>query len=383
MNRKVFRTVGAALAASALVLTASIVVAGASSKPHSTDSVQAEAQAKVKAYMKVPALSQWPTLTTSYAPGHHKAEIISCGFTTQTCVQEGTWAGDALKAMGWTAPPAENDQNSTTVEAADVTEAAQQKVAAIVLVAIDVNSIPSAVKQALSDGIKISCIFCDSGPQWKGKIYDVTNDWVTTGTIGAWETLALEGSKANTVQFLDPEFSAIVQQSQGAEAVYKKYCPTCTLTTLNINGTQLGEPGPPPWTAYLAAHPAGSAGAANNVIAMNDGVELVVGATDKSDGVTLPVGSYDGATVNLDGLATGKPFPISWEVSEPLDFFAWAAANAVGLAVNGKSVPVLSNLPSVLVTKSNVKSFLGGNPKGSDYVAPSGNWQAKFKALWK
>jgi len=355
-------------------------VASAGVKSHASN-LQAQANAMVKSFETVPAANVWPTPTKAFHPGHFKAVAIGCGFTAQACEQPTVWAVQALRAMGWTAPAAENGQNSTTVEGNLVDQAVTQKDKGIILIGIDVNTIPTATNAAIKAGIKIMCVVCISGPKWKGKVIDVTPDWYQAGVIAAWQTLAISGSKTWAAQFYDPEFAAIVARDAGVEATFKKYCPTtCKLNTIAINGPDVGLPGPPPWTAYLATHPAGTV---NNVIAEYDGGAIVCSLTDVSEGRNIPIGSYDGEVPNVQGISTGKPAPITWAVGQPYDYEPWAAVDALGRWVNGLPIEKgLQSMPLVLINKTNVAKFLAGNPKGSDYVAPLDNWQGKFEALW-
>jgi ABC-type sugar transport system substrate-binding protein len=387
MFRRKFAVVAAVLAVTAVFL----VGCSSSSQPGSgsqttagtspaqgAGAVKSEAEAMVKTFMTVP--NNWPLPTTRFKPGHFKAVAIGCGFTAQACEQPTVWAVDALHAMGWSAPPAEDGQNSTTTEADLVAQAVQQKYNGIIFTGIDVNTIPSAVNAAAAAGVKMMCVVCVSGPRWKGKVVDVTPNWYQAGVMAAWEVLSISGSATKAAQFYDPEFSAIVYRDAGVEATFKKYCPSCTLDTIHINGEQVGEPGPPPWTAFLASHPPGTI---NNVIAEYDGGAIVVSKTDQSEGRSIPVGSYDGEVPNLTGIATGQPAPITWTVGQPYDYEPWAAADALGRWVNGLPIPAgLNQMPLVLVTSANVHEFLKGNPPPSDYIAPLDNWQAKFKALW-
>jgi hypothetical protein len=49
----------------------------------------------------------------------------------------------------------------------------------------------------------------------------------------------------------------------------------------------------------------------------------------------------------------------------------------------GKTVWTGSDaMPSTLVTKDNAAALLAGNPAGSTFPAPEGDWQGAFKELW-
>src|SRR4051812_20361601 len=84
----------------------------ASSSPSSSgdDAVKAKALEMVKQYMAVPDASDWPGGGDAYNPGSHKAVVIGCGFTAEACQQPSEWAVDALKAMGWDVPEAQDSK---------------------------------------------------------------------------------------------------------------------------------------------------------------------------------------------------------------------------------------------------------------------------------
>jgi ABC-type sugar transport system substrate-binding protein len=367
-------TSGSASTSGASPAAATSSAGGASS----TTALIAKAKAYIAPYMKLPG--NIVAGAKPYNPGHGTASVVACGFDVPPCVEAAKDAAAALHAMGWTTGPVLDGKDSPQAEAAIMQRAVQQKQNGVVLVGVDVNTLPQATEAAVAAGVKISCVVCTSGAKWKGKVIDVTPDWVKAGELAAWYILSQEGDKAKIVQFYDNEFAAVTLRASGVENVIKANCPTCTLNTLKVTISQLVQPGPPPYTAFLSTHPNGDV---TDTIAQADAFALSMSKTDASEGRTeIAMGGWDGDNPNLVAMSTGKP-RIDWSVAHPYDYEAWAAADAIGRLQAGAPLPQgLQEMPLTLVTKANAPELLKGNPAPSTYPAPPGNWQSTFEKLW-
>lgn len=353
---------------------------GANTSAPPASQLQAKAQAVAASYMKPP--KTFPGMSPAYDPGHGKAIVIACGFDVPGCVGPANEAVQGLRAMGWTTGPPEDGQTSVSTESNLVVQAAQEHVDGLILVGVDVNTISDATAQAVKAGVRIVCFPCNSGSKWKGKVVDVTPNWYKAGEISAWEILALEGSHAKTWQVNDAEFSAVQLRAAGTEHVMQTECPECSLTTTEVTASETAQPGPPPWTAYLASHPAGTL---TDAIGEYDGIAIPMANTDVSDGrSTIQLGGYDGDRPNLTALATGKPAGIAWTVAFPYYEEGWIAANVLGRWKAGLSLPTnLTNDALVLITKANVAQYIKGNPVGTAAVYPAPpNWEHAFEKTW-
>jgi ABC-type sugar transport system substrate-binding protein len=386
-------------AAGVALIAAVLIVAGCGSSSSSTSSSAAAASgsstsggagatsntaliAKAKAYIapytKLPG--NIVAGAKPYKPGHGTASVVACGFDVPPCVEAAQDAAAALHKMGWTTGPVLNGQDSPQAEAAIMERAVQQKQNGVVLVGVDVNTIPQATQAAVAAGVHISCVVCTSGAKWKGKVIDVTPDWTKAGELAAWYILSQEGDKAKIVQFYDSEFAAVTLRAQGVENVIKANCPSCSLSTLKVTISELVQPGPPPYTSLLTTHPKGDV---TDTIAQADAFALSNSKTDASEGRNeIAMGGWDGDKANLVAMVTGKP-RIDWSVAHPYDYEAWAAADVIGRLKAGAPLPAgLQEMPLTLVTKANAPQLLKGNPAPSTYPAPPGNWQGTFEKLW-
>jgi len=338
-------------------------------------SIQTEAKAKVAQYENLKA--SYPGPTTPVNPGTGKAEVLSCGNTAPTCAEQSADAVTALKAMGWSVPPATDGQTSPQVESAFMYRAIQHKDNAVILIAVNVNTIAASVQAAAAAGTTIMCTQCLSGPQWAGKVYDVTVDFHAQGEVEAWKVIADKGDHAKVLGTTDPQFSSAAAKAQGLKDGITADCPTCTITITPFQSGTAAEPGPPEFTAFLAAHPAGTV---DYYVPHFDGLSVPIATTMQNAGRTdFLIGGTDGSTSGLNKLATADP-PMAFDVAEAFTYEEWAAADLIA-RIKAKA-PLWSGygtMPSTLLDSTNIKQFLAMFP--NEIPAPAG-YQAKFEKLW-
>jgi ribose transport system substrate-binding protein len=381
-------------ALAAVAAAATMVIAGCSSSSSSSgggsttsasanstvasgsgSSVQTEAKAKVAQYENLK--QTYPGPTTPVNPGTGKAEVLSCGNQAPICEEQSADAVTALKAMGWSVPPATDGQTSPQVESAFMYRAIQHKDNAVILIAVNVNTITASVQAAAAAGMTIMCTQCLSGPQWAGKVYDVTVNFPAQGGIEAWKVIADKGDHAKVFGTTDPQFSSAAAKAQGLKDGITADCPTCTITIIPFPSSTASEPGPPEFTAFLASHPPGTV---DYYVPHFDGLAVPIATTMKNAGRTdFLIGGTDGSTAGLNKLATANP-PMAFDVVEPFTYEEWGAADLIA-RIRAKA-PLWSGygtMPSTLIDSTNVKQFLAMFP--DDSPAPAG-YQANFEKLW-
>jgi ABC-type sugar transport system substrate-binding protein len=192
--------------------------------------------------------------------------------------------------------------------------------------------------------------------------------------------IATHGANTKAVTFNDPQVASVRLRAQGVEEGFKEGCPQCTVDIINTTGADLSLPGPPQWNAYLASHPDGKI---TDVIAESDGLALVIAKTNAGIGRgNITVGGFDGDVPNLIAISQGKS-SIDFSVAHGVNYEAWTAADVLGRLKAGAEIPTnLDQMPNMLVTKDNAAELLKGNPKGSTYPAPAGDWQSEFLKRW-
>jgi ABC-type sugar transport system substrate-binding protein len=386
VNRRL-AALGAAVIAATMVLagcsSSSSSSGGSSTSSTSTSSaaadsgsgVQAKAKAKAAQYENLSV--NYPGPTTPVNPGTGKAEVLSCGNTAPVCEEQSADAVTALKAMGWSVPPATDGQTSPQVESAFMERAIQHKDNAVILIAVNVNTIASSVQAAAAAGMTIMCTQCLSGPQWAGKVYDVTADFHAQGEIEAWKVIADKGDKAKVFGTTDPQFSSAVAKAQGLKDGITANCPGCTITITSFPSGTASEPGPPEFTAFLASHPPGTV---DYYVPHFDGLAVPIATTMQNAGRTdFLIGGTDGSTAGLNKLATANP-PMAFDVVEAFTYEEWCAADLIArIKAKAPLWTGYSTMPSTLVDSTNIKQFMAMFPDESP--APAG-YQAKFEKLW-
>jgi ABC-type sugar transport system substrate-binding protein len=339
-----------------------------------SSAIQTTAQKLVAPYEKLPPASAYPTLP-AINPGTANAAVMSCSFSND-CLLSGEQAVDAFRAMGWKSDPTQNGNFSTATWSAFMARAASQHLAGVVLIGIDVNTISASVNEAVSAGVKIACVFCQSGAQWNGKVYDVGPNLQNMGYVATMEAIAEYGTNLKLVDFNSPGTDAIVERHLGVASTIAKYCPSCSFHTVTVNNVQLGEPGPPPWDSYLETHPQGTV---NYVIGPFDNLDNEIAKTDQSEGRTdVQVGGY-GFAGALPYIEDGQEQSI---VTYGFGYYGYLAAEVIALLHANKPVPAgLTSLPVMLVTKNNV-NIVADNDNAGHYIAPPGDWQKTFLTSW-
>jgi ABC-type sugar transport system substrate-binding protein len=338
-----------------------------------SSNIQATAAKLVAKYEKLPPASAYPKLAT-FNPGQGSVAVLACSFAND-CGLSGEQAVDAFHAMGWKSGPAQNGAYSTASWSAFMQRAASQHLNGVVLIGIDVNTISAAVHQAASAGVKIACIFCQSGPQWKGEVYDVGPNLRQMGQIAALKAIATYGTKLKLVDFTDPATDALVQRHAGVAATVKKYCPSCSLNTVTVPAADFSKPGPPEWDAYLEAHPQGTV---NYVIGPFDDVDNAIAKTDQSSGRSITIGGY-GLSGAIPFLQNGQEQSI---VTYGYGYYGWMAADVLARLKAHLPLPAdLTNLPVMLITHSNVAT-VADNHNAGHYITPPGNWQQTYLTAW-
>ena len=382
INRRL-AAIGAALVASAVLLTACGTSGGGSSSSSASsensatsNALKATAKAKADAYMVAPTKFAGPT--TAFDPGAGKAAVIGCGFASAVCAEQARYGVEALRAMGWDVPEAFDGQNSPQVESGFIDRAVADKLDGIILASVDPSTVKAALDRAIAANLRIVCTNCASGA-FNGKgIIDVAPDWTEQGRIGGWEVLSVRGEGAKVQTFADKQFLSAVDRATGFQEIVKANCPACQVKYQDFPSSDYGKAGPPLWNATLSANPKGTI---TDAVPHYDGMAITVAKTNVQAGRTeIATGSYDGEPEAVTALVTSNP-PYAWTVSNPVAYESYSGADLLGRMKAGQPLWTGSDkLPSVLITAANAKDYVvDGKPT---YPAPAGDWQANFLKLW-
>jgi ribose transport system substrate-binding protein len=230
--------------------------------------------------------------------------------------------------------------------------------------------VSDAIDRALAAHVKVVCDMCDTPQVWLSKgVIDTGINFTEQGKLMAYAILAHSGGSAHVVVTEDPGNENTVDRANGLVSVISQ-CAGCSVERLTIPATDSTSPGPPEWTAYLAAHPQGI----TDVVSYYDGMTTGILKTVANAGRSITVNGYDGDQTVVHLLATDTK-NLGDDVTEPFTFASWAAIDAVARAKAGLPAwQQASSLPNAIINASNARTF-------SDLV-PSGSWQSGFLKAW-
>jgi ABC-type sugar transport system substrate-binding protein len=338
----------------------------------------ATAKEKVAEFKAAP--TGWIAGTEAFEPGNGKAAVMGCGSAAAICSQQADVAVDALHAMGWESDPPVDGQFSPQVEAGFIDRAVQDNLDGIILISVNVNTLKSSVERAVAAGLRITCVVCVSGDEWKGKVIDIGPSYVQQGEMAAWAIMAARGGDAKVATFVDQQFVPPQVYAKSLGDTLAANCRTCSFDPINFSGANAAKPGPPEWNAYLATHPEGTV---TDVVGEYDALSLSISKTNANAGRTeIAVGGYNGDEPNLAAMVSGEP-RIDFTVAYGYTYFSWNAADILGRWKANLPLPEgLDQQPNQLVEKDNAAELLKGNPAPSVFPAPEGDWQGNYKTLW-
>ena len=341
-----------------------------------TSALQQTAQENVAQYENGPETYPGPTEPFKVVPG--KAVVIQCGSGAPICKEGGDETVDALHAMGWEAPPAIDQQFSPQVGMGAIDRAITDGVDGIIIIGSDVNPLKAAVDRALAADIPVLCANCMSGPEWAGKVYDVSPDYYEQGAYAAWRVIAEAGDHAKVHGFRDLAFLSATTRQKGLVETIEKECPDCTIDMEDFSAPDIAKPGPPQFSALLAANPEGSL---DYVVGHYDGFAVAAAKTEKNAGRTdIRIGGYDGYTNGLEELSSNNP-PMDFIVAEAYNYNGWAAVDLLGRIKAG--VPLwegYENTGSTIIDSTNVQQYLDQEP---DHFPGPPDYRTKMPELWQ
>lgn len=344
--------------------------AGKDAKPAAE--LATEAKAKVAEYSAQAPDEAFAMPTEPVTPGSKKIAYLSCGEQGRECHNVGTYVEEAATAAGWTMTPVLDGKFTPSVQASMLQKAVQQKVDAIVIGFVDLNSIKSAVDEALAAKIPITCVLCSLGA-YEGKIPNGYSDLTEMGRRVAWSLIARATGPVKVIAFNDKAFPQVSDKIKGMKEVLSTNCSDCTFKEVAIATSDLAKPGPPTFTSTVSANPVGTL---TDVIAPYDTFGAPMAKTllqlNRKD---VTISGYEVNEETARGLETGS-LPYGASTGSPYEFWSWSAVdNAIRLSQDLPTVDV-SDTPEILVTKDNAAGL------DSTYYAPAFDYKTKFLSVW-
>jgi len=310
--------------------------------------------------------------------GSEKIAVVSVGQATVGASTTSMLVQEAIKAIGWTAPPTYDGKFSPTVAAGYIEQAVNAGDNGIVLVSITPSTVASAVNLAGSKHIPIVCILCGPSPS-SGVKATIINDEpspVATGELQAAYPIVNSGGKATVLVYADNQFAFTALQIATAVKYLAAECSGCTVIEKQMQDTQQLVPGIPILSSVLTQHPKGTIG---YLIAPYDSAaQLFVDLMHHLGRDEIKTIGYS-ATPNYAALVgAGNPPGAAADITIPLPYMAWGAIDELARTFAKQPTWNASEMPVGLLTKANYANY----PASSQFIAPPGNWEGKFRILW-
>lgn len=325
-------------------------------------------------------IEEFPFPDEPFDPGNFSAESMACGFDAPVCAEQAGFALEALEALGWDVPAQPFDgEFSPATQGGFLDRAVQRGTDAVIMVSVDLDTIPEAVNRALENDLVVGCVFCVASDEWLERgVIDVRPDFFEQGEFNAWAALAEDGEDTDLVAFTDLAFKPPPLRVDGVESVMSAECPECPFEVREFATESIAEPGPPEFTALLSARPAGEG--LNNVVAHYDGLGMAMARTLETQGrEDIKIRAYDVTPDSYEGVQDDA-LNYASSAMGPYTYSQWAAADLVARAVNG--LPLWDGyleMPNVLLTAENAADY--ADPPHDP--VPEGDWQAEWIEMWQ
>lgn len=187
-------------------------------------------------------------------PKHFKVAGVSCSSQLEGCLTPLEGAEDAAKELGWQFEIYDGE-GDPTVQAKRIQQAIQKGANALILAAVDGNSVKSELEEAEKAGIIVISTTNGTAPGEQGYKVDTSPNVTAIGNaVADWMVVDSKG-KGVVTPFVDREFQTNLDFSEGIEEELKQ-CSGCTLEpAVNFVATDVGSKLGTNTTAYLQQHP--------------------------------------------------------------------------------------------------------------------------------
>ncbi|MEU5994710.1 substrate-binding domain-containing protein [Spirillospora sp. NPDC047418] len=366
---------GAALVAAMLLLAA---CGGGDESATSEDTGSAAAITNDKAAAEVKTLLagdvEFPMPTEPVSPGTHRVAVITSGLASPgpSVLAENAMA--AVKAIGWTADPPGDGKFTPTTQAQLIEKAVLDKVDGIILVSITPSAVAAAVKAADDAGIPVVCALC--GPDLPAGMVGVGNDDKAAGRAQAAYAASLAKPGDTIVVYQNTEFKQSEAQMAEAAATVKQMCPECKVEKPSLLLAEAMQPNAPIFTSLLNKYQKGDV---SSVIMPFDTPASVLA------NLAAQLGRDDFAVIGLGALSpfvdmvgAGRPAVAKADVLISTPLYGWASVDELARMLAKAKTWKADEMPVALVDQ---KTY-GNYEKGSLFVLPKFDYEAKFTELW-
>lgn len=318
-------------------------------------------------------VSSWPGPTTSPLAVHGKTVFsIPCNNLDPACNAIDYGVHQAAAAMGWQANTINGGGTAQSQDAA-VKQAIAQHANAIVVDGIDTTTISDGVAAARAAGI---AVIAGTGPSTGTPINSKTINYnvILPNKAAGLDLAAYVAVKSNgTAQiaaWTDPEFG-VVTERYNAFVDGIKQCSGCKIVkTTQFSQTQISNLGALS-QPVLQANPSVKYG----WNASDSFVTPMIQAMAQPGARQVGWLSFNLGTENVQYVQDGTEIA---DAAAPTTWIGWAAVDEANRVLAGKQ-PVPENLPTELITKDNVSSYLHNTQHGWNGGI---DFESKYKQLW-
>jgi ribose transport system substrate-binding protein len=271
-----------------------------------------------------------------------------------------------------------NGQSQPSAISSCIGQATGAGAAGIILDSIPDGMAANAISAANAKGIPV--IIADQIPPsgtTNSDLLAYVPGVVNQPTQIAWWTIANSGGKANLIIAEEADSPSSISYVQTSLAVYKQYCPGCTVTVKQITATMSSSEVASATSANILANP----NADYYYTEFEDSLQPAIQGIQQSNkpGITLTVAG--GSTDGLGLLAKGSS-PVKAVVVVDQAYAGYALTDEI-LRMATKSAPVTETFPSRLFTAQNIGtiSVTAADQSSGAWFGDS-SFQSDFETLW-
>jgi len=363
-----------------VALVAAAVYAGVSSsssgaRPSPQATVAASPSWLVAAQNATVAAQKVPTSILQTSLGKFKPKSsglifhVACNLALEGCSKIANGIKAGTQAIGYKFQLCNGGTTATQINSC-FSQAIAARPTAIVVNGIGASDAGNSFAQAAAAHVPIVGSFTGDSPGVKGVVTEVAGNTCTqqAKTI-ANAIIANSGGKANVLWVGTNTYTCNVQRQNGFLAQMKT-CPTCHTSTISFAIDALTSQLPQQLQAAIQSNPN-----LTYIVGTFDAVALAATQAIRQAGKanSIKVAGFDGDAPDLQLVKQGS-IQLWDDVTgggEP----GFAAVDAAARHAAGKPVPAVTNVTTMLVTKSNYSKIAPA------YAGPKGYVQ-QFKSLW-
>lgn len=298
-----------------------------------------------------------------YDVGSKRLMVISCGQGAPSCAAQSEAVVEAAQAAGWETTPIRDAQFQNSRADGFVKEAINEGIDVIVYASSDPNTFVQSARAAAEAGIVQVAFNNPVGDELKDVVIQVTPDNVQRGQlIGDW-IIAQSGCEGSVGVFNDPAYAVTVLQVGSTVDRLEECGDSLEITEVDIESSEMGQVGPPFFTAALAQFPSGQM---DYAVGPYDTMAARMAVTASDQGRTdVAVTGFDGAPANVELIADGVQ---AVSVTSPFEYLGWVAIDQAARQGAGLELYDATRVPARLVTAENAGSFPNfWEPEDFDY----------------